>query len=116
MSVTKDTGCVTCPCDDFCPLESALRLIGGRWKIPILCALRMGGTARYNDLKRKVRGITNTMLASSLRELEEAGLVSRTQYSEMPVRVEYALTGACEDLLPTLMNFAVWGKKMHKEE
>jgi DNA-binding HxlR family transcriptional regulator len=76
----------------------------------------MGGTTRYNDLKRKIRGITNTMLASSLRELEEAGLVSRAQYTEMPVRVEYTLTGACEDLVPTLLNFAVWGKKIHKEE
>jgi DNA-binding HxlR family transcriptional regulator len=109
-------GGASCPCGEVCPLESALKVIGGKWKLPILCALRQGGTARYNDLKRKIRGITNTMLASSLRELEEAGLVSRTQYTEMPVRVEYTLTGACDDLMPMLMNFAIWGKKIQAEK
>jgi DNA-binding HxlR family transcriptional regulator len=115
LSGVGKSGCSVCPCDTFCPLESALKVIGGKWKIPILCALRQDGTSRYNDLKRKIRGITNTMLASSLRELEEAGLVSRTQYTEMPVRVEYTITSACEDLMPTLVSFALWGKKIHKE-
>lgn len=116
MSVTEAGGalcegkvCPKCPCMAYCPLESAMRLIGGKWKVPILCALHQDGTARYNELKRKIRGITNTMLASSLKELEEYGLIQRRQYAEMPVRVEYTLTSACDELMPILNRLARWG-------
>lgn len=98
-----------CPCMAQCPLESALKLIGGKWKIPILCALYQDGTTRYNELRRKISGITNTMLASSLKELETDGLICRTQYLEMPVRVEYTLTDRCDDLIPILGKLAAWG-------
>jgi DNA-binding HxlR family transcriptional regulator len=97
-----------CPCLDPCPLQHIMRILGGRWKIPILCSLNMDGTTRYNDLKRKVRGITNTVLASSLRELEEAGLVTRQQFAEIPVRVEYALTAHARDLMPIIIQFIQW--------
>ncbi|MDR2486205.1 MAG: helix-turn-helix transcriptional regulator [Treponema sp.] len=92
-------------------MEHAMRLIGGKWKVPILCALHQDGATRYNELKRKIRGITNTMLASSLKELEEAGLIKREQFMEMPVRVEYSLTNNCRDLLPILNQLAQWGIK-----
>ncbi|KPU45354.1 putative HTH-type transcriptional regulator YybR [Oxobacter pfennigii] len=105
-----------CPCKEYCPLGSALKLIGGKWKIPILCALHQDGTTRYNELKRKINGITNTMLASSLKELENDGLVCRRQYDEMPVRVEYALTSACDDLIPILNQLAKWGSKVNSGE
>ena len=100
-----------CPCNEVCPLETALSLIGGKWKIPILCALYQDGTTRYNSLRRKLKGITNTMLASSLRDLENAGLICRKQYAEMPVRVEYRLADACDDLMPILEKLAGWGAK-----
>jgi len=102
-----------CPCMDVCPLERALKLIGGKWKIPILCALKQDGTTRYNELKRKVRGITNTMLASSLKELEESGLIFRKQHMEMPVRVDYGLTDECDNLIPILKQLADWGMQVH---
>jgi len=105
-----------CPCMDYCPLSNALKLIGGKWKIPILCALSQDGTSRYNELKRKVRGITNTMLASSLKELEEDGLIVRTQYMEMPLRVEYSQTELCDDLMPILNQLAYWEMNMPKNE
>ncbi len=98
---------------DYCPLGSALKVVGGKWKIPILCALHQDGATRYNDLKRKIRGITNTMLASSLKELEEDGLVHREQYMEIPARVEYSLTGLCGDLMPILKQLARWGIQVH---
>lgn len=100
-----------CPCRIDCPLEKALKLIGGKWKIRILCALYQDGTTRYNALKRKLKGITNTMLASSLKELEDDGLICRKQFMEMPVRVEYSLTGGCDDLMPILEQLAGWGAK-----
>jgi DNA-binding HxlR family transcriptional regulator len=93
-----------------------MRVIGGKWKVSIICALRQSGTARYNTLKREIRGITNAMLASALKELEQYGLVTRKQYSEMPVRVEYSLTSYCDDLLPILSALAKWGVKAHKKQ
>jgi DNA-binding HxlR family transcriptional regulator len=107
----SEKACANCPCMEFCPLEATMKIIGGKWKVPILCSLHQDGATRYNELKRKIRGITNTMLASSLKDLEEAGLVTRTQFLEMPVRVEYSLTDACDDLLPILNQLALWGVK-----
>ncbi|HML45863.1 MAG TPA: helix-turn-helix domain-containing protein [Clostridia bacterium] len=101
----------TCPCGTSCPLMSALERIGGKWKIPILCALHQDGPLRYNELKRKITGITNTMLAGTLKELEASGLIHRTQYMEMPVRVEYTATEKCADLIPILDQLADWSAK-----
>lgn len=101
-----------CPCAEECPLNKAMTLIGGKWKIAILCALHNDGATRYNALKRKIRGITNTMLASSLKELEEAGLIERVQYMEMPVRVEYSTTCTCNGLMPILQQLAQWGMQI----
>lgn len=92
-----------------CPLTAVLSVIGGKWKIPILCALSRAPETRYNELKRKVHHVTNTMLANSLRELEEDGLVLRHQYAEMPVRVEYSLTETGRSLLPILTQLQAWG-------
>jgi DNA-binding HxlR family transcriptional regulator len=101
--------CARCPCMACCPLETAMNLIGGKWRASILCALHRDGTTRYSELKRKIHGVTSTMLAAALKELEEHGLVSRKQYAEMPIRVEYSLTEACGELLPILGKLAVWG-------
>lgn len=110
MTTTKQEKANTskCPCMLECPLSLALDRIGGKWKIQILCALHQDGKTRYNALKRKINGITNTMLASSLKELEQDKLVSRTQYMEMPVRVEYSITDRCNGLMPILMQLAQW--------
>ncbi len=105
-----------CPCMEYCPLGSALKVVGGKWKIPILCALHQDGATRYNELKHKIRGITNTMLASSLKELEEDGLIHRKQYMEMPVRVEYTLSGFCNELMPILKQLAHWGAQIRAQE
>lgn len=112
MSKMQDTclyGQQKCPCRTPCPLTSALDLIGGKWKIPIVCSLYQDGPLRYNELKRKIAGITNTMLASTLKELEADGMVIRTQFMEMPVRVEYSVTEKCSSLVPILLQLAQWG-------
>ncbi|WP_010169329.1 winged helix-turn-helix transcriptional regulator [Candidatus Epulonipiscium viviparus] len=98
-----------CPCLQECPLQSALKCIGGKWKIPIICVLSAGEGIRYNELMKKVRGITNTMLALSLKELERDGLITRVQYNEMPIRVEYFITEKAKTLIPTLQSLAAWG-------
>ena len=66
-----------CPCMEKCPLHYAMSLIGGKWKVQILCSVTNAGTIRYNALRGKLAGISNTVLASSLRELERDGLILR---------------------------------------
>ena len=73
-----------CPCLEKCPLNYAMSIIGGKWKMQIICALNNKGTLRYNELRRKMDKISNTVLAASLRELEEEGLVTRKVYMEVP--------------------------------
>lgn len=103
---------VLCPCDEPCPMTYALKLLGGKWKIPILCTLKLNGPTRYNELMRKIEGITNTMLASSLKELENDGLVKRKQYLEVPIRVEYSLTENSQYLFPAFDELYKFSKAM----
>lgn len=96
--------------DDKCPVLYALNIIGGKWRLPILWHLR-DGSLRYNQLKRKLNGITNIMLTRSLQDLEEYGLVKRIQHSEIPPHVEYFLTENAKKLLPVLLLIQEWGKE-----
>ena len=101
-----------CPCLEKCPLNYAMSIIGGKWKMQIICALNNQGNLRYNELKRKLDGISNTVLANSLKELEESGLVKRTEYLEVPIRVEYSSTEKADKLIPVLEAFSDWGEYM----
>lgn len=82
----------------------------------IICALNNQGKLRYNELKRKLDGISNTVLASSLKELEEEGLVERREYLEVPIRVEYTSTDMCDRLMPILEQLSDWGEEMMKNK
>lgn len=104
----RTTSDSNCPCGDLCPLGKALSAIGGKWKLRLICTLYVDGTQRYNDLLKKTRGITNTMLATSLKELEADNIVMRTQYAEIPPRVEYTLTEHGRELWPILHRLAHW--------
>ena len=97
-----------CPCMQACPLNRALKLIGGKWKMQILCSLHNNGPTRYNQLKRTLDGVSNTVLAGALRELEADGLVVRREYLEVPVRVEYEITWRCQSLIPILDDLGRW--------
>ena len=108
MAIPVNCKADICPCREKCPLQSALSRIGGKWKLSIICSLMNDGTTRYGELRRKIKGITNTMLANSLRELEADGLVRRVQYSEVPVRVEYTATEVCRRLMPILEQLTAW--------
>ena len=97
-----------CPCMETCPLNRALTLIGGKWKMQILCSLHNNGPTRYNQLKRNLDGVSNTVLSAALRELEADGLVARQEYLEVPVRVEYAATPRSQLLIPILDALGAW--------
>ncbi len=98
-----------CPCSQGCPLQAVMTALGGKWKMAILCSLNNDGPTRYNDLKKKMTGISNTMLSKSLKELEDDGLIRRTEYVEVPIRVEYETTDKIETLSPILAELAAWG-------
>lgn len=106
----------TCPCMDPCPMTYALKRLGGKWKIPIIRSLKLNGPTRYNELLRSIHGITNTMLAASLKELENDGLVQRSVYAEVPLRVEYSLTENCQYLFPAFDAIDVFSRKMLEQE
>ena len=97
-----------CPCTEQCVLQAAMDTIGGKWKLPVLCSLTANGTSRYNELLHNVQGISNTMLSQTLKELERDGLVVRSEYLEVPVRVEYALSEKSKKLQPILLELIQW--------
>lgn len=97
-----------CPCGPECALRNALASIGGKWRIPILCALIVDGPCRYNELLKKVSGISNTMLSQTLKELESDHLVERTEYIEVPIRVEYSPTDKARRLQPIMEQLIEW--------
>lgn len=92
-----------------CPILHALSIIGQKWKLPILWYLHEKKTTRYNELKRRIPGITNIMLTKSLRELESSGLVSRHVFDLIPPKVEYSLTPLGLQLIPALNELYKWG-------
>lgn len=80
-----------------CPVEYTATLIGNKWKIIILRDL-LTGTKRYSELTRSIVGISAKVLTENLKDLERAGIISRTVYPVVPPKVEYSLTKKCEDL------------------
>ena len=93
-----------------CGLKKVIDIVGGKWKIMILCVIDKDEVVRYGELRRAVYGITNTMLAQSLKEMESDGMVIRKQYDEMPVRVEYSLSEKAKSLIPILLELKKWGE------
>lgn len=91
-----------------CPVETTLQLIGNKWKVLILRDL-LSGTKRFNELMRSVSGITQKVLTSNLRAMEEDGLLLRKVYPEVPPHVEYSLTETGLSLKPILDSMLVWG-------
>ena len=117
--MNNDTNCnAEFPSDNIydrkCPLIYALEIIGQKWKLPIMWYLFENDFTRYNELKRKVKGITNMMLTKSLKELEEHNLVVRIQYETIPPKVEYTLTERGKALLPALKELSIWGEEQIK--
>lgn len=92
-----------------CPVETTLTLIGDKWKVLILRDLR-GGTKRFGELRRSLAGISQKVLTSNLRDMENSGLISRKVFPEVPPRVEYTLTALGASMTPILEAMASWGE------
>lgn len=92
-----------------CSIDYTLNKVGGKWKLVILWHVTFDGTQRYNELRRLLPGITHKMLSQQLKELEQDGLIIRTQYNEMPPKVEYSISEKGMTLKPVLEAMHVWG-------
>lgn len=92
-----------------CPVELTINLISDRWKVLILRDL-MDGTKRFGELKKSVAGISQKVLTSNLRAMEESGLLTRKVFAEVPPRVEYTLTETGKSLEPILDALREWGE------
>jgi DNA-binding HxlR family transcriptional regulator len=93
-----------------CGLEAALAVIGGKWKSLILFHL-LGGPRRFGEVRKLVVGISEKMLIQNLKEMELDGIVSRTDFHEVPPRVEYNLTEFGAELVEVLRPLCDWGAK-----
>lgn len=95
-----------------CSVEEAMRLLGGRWRL-LLVSYLLEGPKRFNDLRRDIPAISQRMLTLDLRALEEAGLLTRTVFPTVPVKVEYQLTAdgmRLEPVVEVMKQFGLWVK------
>ena len=90
-----------------CPTRLVLDHVMSKWGVLVLLALT-DGTLRWGELRREVEGISEKMLASTLRTLEADGLVARTSHPEVPPRVEYALTDLGRELMERMLPLVEW--------
>lgn len=90
-------------------IESAFRMLEGRWKMVILFQLFGGEVLRFSELERAIPGVSQKMLIQQLRELERDGIVVRTVYPQVPPKVEYRLTEWGLALCPALDALLEWG-------
>jgi DNA-binding HxlR family transcriptional regulator len=92
----------------LCPLEGVMDTLSRRWALSIIATLGQNGALRYNALLERLRGVSPSTLAARLKELEEAGLVSRKAFPEIPPRVEYSLTKEGSQLGEALKPLLEW--------
>lgn len=101
---------ITVPPDSFalCPVRDILDRIGDKWSL--LSILHLGSTdsLRFNELRKRIDGISQRMLTVTLRALEADGLVQRTVYAQVPPRVEYELTELGQGLLGAVIQLGNW--------
>lgn len=98
------------PPSAFCPVyHRAIELIGRRWTGAILRVL-LGGPTRFSDIAGHIPGLSDRLLSERLKELEAEGIVVRTVYPEMPVRIEYALTEKGHALENVIAAVSVWAE------
>ena len=89
-------------------IESAFRMLEGRWKMVIIFHLFARGVLRFSELERAIPAVSQKMLIQQLRELERDGIVDRTIHPQVPPKVEYALTKWGQAMCPALNEILEW--------
>jgi DNA-binding HxlR family transcriptional regulator len=91
------------------PVEVTLSIIGGKWK-PLIVFYLLSGTKRFSEVRRLLPQATQQMLTLQLRELEQAGVLHRHVYAQVPPKVEYSLTELGQSIEPVLRQMCSWGE------
>ena len=94
-----------------CPVKRTLNLFQGKWNLRVIYELSKRETMRFGALKKVIPDISNTVLTSTLKELENQGLVLRRQFNEMPPHVEYSLTESAKALDKVFQTMREWGNR-----
>jgi len=103
--------------DDIrCPLEYGLEIFGGKWKSRIICVLAARQVLRYSEIRHEMINITDAVLASTLKQLIQDGIVDRKSYDEVPPHVEYSLTEKGRSVVPILQEICHWSGSFYKED
>jgi DNA-binding HxlR family transcriptional regulator len=97
-------------CDSGCGLNATLRVISGKWKPLILFFLR-DGPKRYGELKRLIPSVSDKVLIQQLKDLEGDRVLTRTDYKEIPPRVDYGLTPLGRGLAEAIVPLCTWGTR-----
>lgn len=96
---------------DDCPVRHVLSRFADKWSVLVLILLQSKQVIRFKEMQRSIPDISQKMLTSTLRTLEEDGLVNRKAYAEVPPRVEYSLTERAHTLLPHINALIGWAKE-----
>jgi len=93
---------------EYCPVRDVMALASDKWSILIFLYLGYYPVLRFNQIKKKVLGISNKVLSERLKVLEKDGYLTRKMYPEVPIRVEYSLTDLGHSYLAKLMELTEW--------
>jgi DNA-binding HxlR family transcriptional regulator len=99
-----------------CAIVDVWEVLGRRWSLHIIKNLSTKEVIRFNELKRALAGISSTVLAERLLELEREGLVTKKIYPEVPPRVEYSMTPQARELEVIIKELARWANKWKRPE
>jgi DNA-binding HxlR family transcriptional regulator len=99
----------------ICPVKDIVSRYGDKWSMYAVLLLGRHQKMRFNELRSAIEGISQRMLAVTLRSLEEDGIVSRTVFPEIPPHVEYELTLLGESLVKQLLKLATWAEENFTE-
>lgn len=94
----------------ICPYVTSQKVLTGKWALLILYHLS-DGPVRFNELQRRLPALTQATLSKQLRSLEENGLITRTEYPQIPPKVEYNLSDIGHKFKPVLESLEAWGKE-----
>ncbi len=100
------------PAVAVCPVEQAIRIVGGKWKLLVVRALLLNGPQRYNELLTAVTGISAKELTRNLRELAADGIVARGP-SDTPRTAPWSVTKRGKGLMPAFKRLLVWGRSLN---
>jgi len=92
----------------FCPIKGIIDIIGKKWSLLVINALRNNGKLRFNDLMKQLGGISPKTLADTLKELQKEKLITREPFAEIPPRVEYSLSHDGMELGKAIMPLIRW--------